>query len=219
MKTALYLPLALLLALPACQKNKPQPTTITGQVRTYGTQEAIKHPPVKVQIVERYYPTTWGSGPTYEPVTETWSQEDATFSLSHPLDPEKEYFLAVDQATVKEKFHYLAPTYSSMGRNSRKINSVGGTLNLNYYLSAYGWVEFHFVNEKPQDVTRFAYNFGGGAYEEFYGSFNVHRIWDFAGNWEHNLAFGITKSNGKDSLWQDKILPPPFDTIPYEVKF
>lgn len=206
------------LILWGCEKSKPQHTTVQGQVRTYGTEEAIRHPPVKVQIVERLPVTTWGSGPTYEPKTEVWSDENARFSLSYELDPEKEYFIAVDESTVRRGRHYLAPTYSSIARDSRKIKSVGGSLNLNYYLSAYGWVEFHFLSENPQPGDRYAYSLGGGAYEEFFGSVDAYRIWDFAANWEHDIVYTLVR-NGEYYPNREYFTPTPFDTIFYEVKF
>ncbi len=210
-----FLPVLLVCLCSACQKEKFEDTTIQGKVLTYGTDEAIRHPPVRVVIYEEKEVGTWGSSNTYSVVAESMSKEDGSFELSHSLSNRKNYFVGVDENTVNNR-HYIWPTYQNLERH--KIHGRGGTQKMHYYLVARGWVKFHFTNQNTGSIQRFAYNFGAGAYEEFFGSFNIERTWDFAGNTTHTLYFGTT-SNGLDSLWNEEIEVPAFDTINYQLHF
>ena len=206
------------MALASCNKNKKaQDTTINGQVRTYGTEEAMRHPPVLVQIVKKELSSTWGSGPAYPVQAETWTDSSGNFSLSASLYPQEDYFLTVEQSTVKDRYHYIAPTYSGYDMDERKIKSIGGHIQMNYYLRAIGWVRFQF--EKESEATRLSYSVGGGGFEEFFDPpKQMNRVWDFSANIEHDITVGIT-TNNVDSVWRIKFIPLPFDTIDIEVKF
>ena len=203
----------------SCNKNKKaQDTTINGQVRTYGTEEAMKHPPVLVQIVKKELSSTWGSGPAYPVQAETWTDSSGNFSLSASLYPLEDYFLAVEQSTVKDRYHYIAPTYSGYDMDERKIKSIGGHIQMNYYLRAIGWVRFHFINTDHSIQDEFWYNVGGGGQEVFYGPMNVYRAWSFSANLNHDIAL-IKIKDGIRTTWQIPFIPVPFDTIDIEVKF
>jgi|GEM_PF-5096761 len=66
--------------------RKAKGTTLCGQVRTYGTQDAIiQKATVKVMIVEKTYSGTWGGGYTYTPFASTWTDSSGNFTLSHKL--------------------------------------------------------------------------------------------------------------------------------------
>lgn len=207
------------LILIGCEKwEKAKPTTVTGQVRTYGTEEAIRHTPVKVQIVEERYSTAWGAQDSYRVLAETWTDEGGRFSLSEPLYSNVEYYLAVDESTVKESQGYIPPTYSSITYPERKIYQRGGTVNMNYYLGAYGWVRFHFLSENPQPGDIYGYNLGGGASETFYGSVDQYRTWDFYGNVTHEIALNKYQG-GVWENWQIPFFVSAFDTVDLEIKF
>jgi hypothetical protein len=144
--------------------NKSKQTTINGQVRTYGPEEAIQHPPVKVQILHSEFSSTGlGGSNVYAPVAEPWTDQDGYFTVSANLYKNEDYYLGVDESTVKISQHYFPPGYSSLNRPSRLITDRGGTFTKNYYLSAYGWVNFHFISTNPQQGDEYWYNLGGGS--------------------------------------------------------
>jgi hypothetical protein len=217
MKTSFSTLIAALLMLVACSK-KEKDTTITGQVRTFGTEEAIKHPPVEVVIYERQVSGTFMGGPSYKVVASTTTDQNANYSLTAKLHTDKEYYLGVEANTVNESYHYYQPIFSSKDLPERKINTIGGNYTKNYYLTARGWVRFHLVSENPQPGDVFSYNFGSGSYELFYGNVDAIRIWDFSGNREHRLSFELRR-NDIWSNWQENLFVPAFDTIDYQVKF
>ena len=163
MKTIFLIFIGLTL-LTACNDGKAKLTTINGQVRTFGTEQVIKHPPVKVQILEKYVSSTWGAGTSYNPIAEVWTDENLNFSISHKLYSSEEYYLGVDGATVKEKYFYASP--ENFDQSWNLITQIGGTQSKNYYLSAYGWVNFHFISENPLQGDEFWYSVGGGGYED-----------------------------------------------------
>ena len=197
--------------------RKAKGTTLYGQVRTYGTQDPIvQPPPVKVMIVERTVSGTWGGGASYTPLVSTWTDSSGNFTLSHKLYTGNDYFLAVDPETVYSK--YIDPSYSSMDAESRRITQVGGTHNMHYYLTAYGWVRFHFISTDPQPGDEYWYNLGGGAHEVFYNSVDDYRTWDFGGNIEHEIAL-VSIKNGVRKTWQIPFFVPAFDTTDIEITF
>ena len=88
---------------------------------------------------------------------------------------------------------------------------------MHYYLTAYGWMRFHFDGMSNYD--RFSYSVGGGGFEEFYNPPNeLTRIWDFGGNIEHDIVIGLTK-NGVDTVWREYFFVPAFDTTDIEITF
>ncbi len=195
--------------------RKAKGTTIYGQVRTYGTQDAIiQKAPVRVMIVEKTYSGVWGGGYTYTPLASTWTDSSGNFTLYHKLYEGNDYFLAVDQETVGNK--YVWPT--NVDGESRRITQVGGTHNKHYYLTAYGWVRFHFVSSNSQPGDSYSYNLGGGAFEVFYGPVDEYRIWDFGGNIEHEISLEMVE-NGVYSNWQIPFFVPAFDTTDMEIVF
>ncbi|GAB5558339.1 MAG: hypothetical protein SchgKO_25520 [Schleiferiaceae bacterium] len=198
--------------------RKAKGTTIHGQVRTYGTEDAIiQKPPVRVMITERFFPSrALGSGYSYKTLASTWTDSNGNFTLYHKLYEDNDYFLAVDGETIRSR--YITPSYSSFDREDRRITQVGGTYTQNYYLTAYGWVRFHFVSSDPQPGDIYGYNFGGGASEIFYNSVNEYRLWDFGGNLEHQLAFN-KYSNNQWINWQENVFIPAFDTTDMEIIF
>jgi hypothetical protein len=215
MKKYIYL-IVLPFVLVAC--NKAKQTTLNGQVRTFGTEEAIQHPPVKVQILHSEFGSTGlGGSNTYTPVGETWTDQDGYFTVSAELYKNDEYFLGVDPETVKEKFHYPAPSYGMIDFPDHLITQRGGTFTKNHDLVAYGWVRFHFVNKNNNE--RLSYSVGGGGYEEFFNpQYEIIRIWDFGGNVEQSIALGKTKNN-IDSVWREYFFVPALDTLVYKVNY
>ncbi|GGH68087.1 hypothetical protein [Phaeocystidibacter marisrubri] len=122
-----------------------------------------------------------------------------------------------DEELLNDK-KYIAPSHSSIERSERRIRQIGGTVKMNYYLTAYGWVKFHFYSPNPQPNEIYGYNLGSGASEIFYGQVDEYRIWDFGGNRTHEIALNKFQ-NGEWTNWQEPILVPAFDTLDYEVTF
>ena len=205
------------LFLASCTKSAKE-TTINGQVRTYGTEDPIKHPPVKVQLLEKHPPAgSFGAGSYYTTLTETYTDQDGYYTLSHKLYEDNDYYIAVDPETVTRSKGYYKPTPGTKDLPERRVTRIGGTSTINYYLTAVGWVEFHFINTRSN--SRFSYSVGGGGYEQFFNPpYEIVRTWDFGGNLEHTIYMGKTK-NGVDSVWNEVIYVPAFDTLIYEVEY
>lgn len=216
MKHKLLTLLTATLLLASCGKNAKD-TTINGQVRTYGTEDPIKHPPVKVQLLEKHPPAAAGGGSYYTTLTEAYTDQKGYYTLSHKLYEDNDYYIAVDPETVTRSLGYYKPTFGTRDTPERRVTRIGGTSTLNYYLTAVGWVEFHFFNINGN--SRFSYSVGGGGYEQFFNPpYEIVRTWDFGGNLEHTIYMGKTR-NGLDSVWNEVIYVPAFDTLKYEVKY
>ncbi|GGH68076.1 hypothetical protein [Phaeocystidibacter marisrubri] len=141
MKNLLSLYILALLALTSCNKAS-KPTTIKGQVRTFGTEEAIRRGPVRVQIVERQATGCFGCGTRYHVVAQVWSDDNGNFRLSHNLYEDLEYYLTLNDDDVFNDPVYITPSSGNIERSDRRIRQVGGTVKMNYYLTAYGWLRF-----------------------------------------------------------------------------
>jgi hypothetical protein len=89
---------------------------------------------------------------------------------------------------------------------------------MDYSITAWGWVRFHFDISGLQPNDRFAYNVGGGGFESFTGNVQIERIWDFGGNFEHSISLEM-HIDGEWSNWKEYFFVPAFDTIDYEIKY
>jgi hypothetical protein len=214
-----FVVLSLLLFSQGCKRERILPTTVMGQVRTYGTEDPIVHPPVRVQLLERISSNVWNSADYYEVIDETMTDENQNFVLTADLNNSKRYYLGIDRNTISESHHYLPLAYRSYTHNRQewKLQNIGGTVRQNFYMLAKGWVNFHFQIENILPFDRFAYSVGGGGYEEFYGPFNGSRLWDFAGNKDNSIALGLITSDG-DTNWRKHFFVPAFDTIDIQIK-
>jgi hypothetical protein len=218
MKTAIYpLMFSLLIVATSCKKEAKQ-TTINGQVRTYGTEHAITHSPVRVQIVEQVYSGDFMSGFYYPVVTEAYCSREGNFSLTCDLFEDRDYYITVDHNTVERQQGYIKPSHSYINKPERRITNVGGTINQNYYLSAIGWVKFHLISENPQPGDDYWISVGGGGYEVFEDSVNDFITWDFSGNKHHNIYYGIYR-NGEYFNYSERIFVPAYMAITHQIKF
>ncbi len=206
-----FLPVLWVCLCSSCQKETFEDTSIQGKVLTYGTEEAIRHPPVRVVVYEEKEVSTWGSGNTYTPVAEAMSQEDGSFELSHSLSNQKKYFLGVDENTVNSRY-YIWPSYGNIDLPRHKIHGRGGTQKMHYYLVARGWVKFHLLTKDHQDGDTYSFAAGGGWYEAFYGATNKFSTIDFAGNMEHKV-YATIETGGEYYPREIKVFVPAFDTI------
>jgi hypothetical protein len=218
MKTFLYPLVFLLLFVASSCKKEAKLTTINGQVRTFGTEHAVTHSPVRVQIVEQRPPASFMSGYSYPVVTEAYCSREGNYSLTCELYEDREYYIAVDHETVKSDQGYVKPAFGNINRPERRINRVGGTINQNYYLMAIGWMKFHLISENPQPGDVYWYSVGGGVYEEFEGSVNAFRTWDFSGNRNHNIYYGLYR-DGKYYNYSESVFVPAYLASTHQIKF
>jgi hypothetical protein len=212
--------LSFMLLFQGCKRERILPTTVMGQVRTYGTEDPIVHPPVRVQLLERISSNVWNSADYYEVIDETMTDENQNFVLTADLNNSKRYYLGIDRNTISESHHYLPLAYRSYTHNRQewKLQNIGGTVHQNFYMLAKGWVNFHFLSENPQPGDLFSYNLSGGAYELFSGAVDEYRIWDFGGNRERIIALEL-KRDGVWSNWQEHFFVPAFDTIDIQIRY
>jgi hypothetical protein len=206
----------LIMSLSSCTKSA-KPTSIVGRVLTYGTDEAIDHPPVLVQLYRQDHAGCWGCGYNYEVIDEVWSDEEGAFQLQGNLYEDDNYFIGVDGETVKESRHYISPGYGHKGLEAYRVKTKGGIVPMDYSITALGWVRFHFVNET--NPLRFSYSVGGGGFEEFFNPQSEYiRLYDFGGNFQNRVTVGRSTST-QDTAWREYFFVPAFDTLDYEVRF
>ena len=199
----------------ACSKSSARDTHIYGQVRTYGTEEVMDHPPVKVQLLHERTPNCFLCGHYYHVQDEVWTDSLGRYELHGTLYEDEDYFLAVEESTVRKGRVYIKPEILDLERN--RIVRYGGSYEKHYYLTAYGWVRFHILSTDPQPGDIYAFSVGGGSYEEFCDSVNVYRTWDFGGNMEHSLIRTFVR-DGIYTPVEEHFFVPAFDTIDYEVR-
>ena len=207
----------LFLSLSACLKSAKE-TTIVGKVLTYGTEEIMDHPPVKVQLYRQDHAGCWGCGTNYTVIDEMWTDSSMSFILNAKLHTDETYFIGVDGETVRSSLHYLPPHYGHKGLEAYRVKSKGGIQYMNYQITALGWVRFHFYSEDPQPGDIYGYNAGGGASEVFYGYVNETRIIDYGGNFMKDIAL----NRYRDGEWQNWLVDffvPAFDTIDVSINF
>ena len=202
----------------ACSKSTARDTRIYGQVRTYGTEEVMDHPPVKVQLLHERTPGCFLCFQSYHVQDEVWTDSLGRYELRGTLYEDEDYYLGVEETTVKRHHGYRPPGYSSIAIPSRRITSLGGSFEKHYYLTAYGWVRFHILSTDPQPGDIYAFNVGGGESGIFYGSVDEYRLINFGGNRTHPLALS-TCLDGTWTNWREDIFVPAFDTLDYEIRF
>ncbi len=207
--------LLLSLSLLSCSKFGKD-TTIVGKVLTYGTEEIIDHPPVKVQLYREDRTSCWGCGTNYTVIDEMWTDSTMKFILQAKLYSDETYFLGVDDYTVRESTGYIPPEFKDL--EQYQIRFRGGINYMNYHIVALGWVRFHFYSQNPQPGDIYGYNAGGGASEVFHGFVNETRIIDYDGNFMKDIAL----NRYRDGEWENWIVDffvPAFDTIDVSINF
>ncbi len=222
MKNRLFLSLSVFAFLSACNPfYHAKSTTINGQVRTYGTEEVIKHPPVKVQLIEESSGGVLvGGAPTYKLLEETWTEEEnGYFSLSHDLYEDVNYFLAVNSETVKSGFNYYKPDeYADKALPYNKLNNVGGTVTKNCYLKARGWVKFEIERPNPVPNSSYYIDLSGAVLINFPPSNVADVISPKVGGYTHKYYYYF---QGADSSFSNFniVYVIPFDTVSEKVVF
>ena len=201
----------------SCSKSAKD-TTIVGKVLTYGTEEIIDHPPVKVQLYRQDHAGCWGCGYSYPVIDEMWTDSSMSFALGAKLYPDENYFIGVDGESVHSSLHYIPPGYGHKDLEEYRVKSIGGIQQMHYKIAALGWVRFHFYSENPQPGDIYGYNAGGGASEVFYGYVDETRIIDYGGNFMKDIALNRYR-DGEWENWQVDFFVPAFDTIDVTIDF
>ncbi len=209
-----FISVLFLLIFASCERldsQKIKTTTISGQVRTYGTEEPVKGAPVSVMLWREFDRSNQG----FEMVDSVRTDENGFYTISQDLRTDERYFMSVDNYSYKL---YIQSSWLSPSFSRRAQVTVGENQTIHLEPVAYGYVNFHFINNRPKPSDRFSYSVGGGGFEELYGITEIYRVWDFGGNLEHDIVIGKTE-NGVDSVWRQYFTPPAFDTLQLRIEF
>ena len=198
----------------ACSKSSTQDTHIYGQVRTYGTEEVMDHPPVKVQLLHERTPNCFLCGHYYHVQDEVWTDSLGRYELQSLMYEDEYYFLAVDESTVRKVYGYSKPGQGDT--ESNRIVRFEGSYEKNLYLTAYGWVRFHISSTDPQPGDLYAF-IAGSHYETFSNSVDVYRTVRLRGNQQNSLGRTLVR-DGIYTTVEEHFFVPAFDTIDYEVR-
>ena len=205
-----------LMVFSSCERlesQKIKSTTVSGQVRTYGTEEPVRGAPVGVMLWKKLKGTSDG----FEWVDSVSTDSEGWYSITQDLDEREDYYLSV---TGYSKKLYVEIQWLSRSFTRRASVTVGIDQTVHLEPVAYGYVDFHFVSRNPKHGVEYTYNLGAGAYETFYKSVNTHRIWDFGGNlnWRIYLNY-YDGSIDSTSNWKEEFLPVAFETISMTIEF
>ncbi len=206
------------IAMTSCERT--QTTTIEGQVRTFGTEDPIKHPPVVVELIS----TISGGGGmiggiAVEVLDSVRTDEDGSFSVTADLTKNGEYFLAVKENSIKGHGYIRRSYYpTNPSREQGRIEGRGGTIKQNFYMVARAWVEYHILNTNPQPGDKISYSFGGGLKGVDYGDADRKIVVNYVGNRSYNYYYFVTR-NGEYNSYQEQVFPIAFDTIQVDIHF
>lgn len=203
-----------LLVFASCERldnQKIKSTTITGQVRTYGTEEPVKGTPVSVMLWREFDRSNQG----FEMVDSVITDENGFYSIRQDLRTDERYFMS----SIGYPYHqYVEMRWLSPSFSRRAQVTVGENQTINLEPVAFGYINFHFKSLNPQPDDIFGYNLGGGASETFYGDVDIYRLWDYGANVTNNAYFNL-KRNGEWKNWNMPVKAPAFDTIPMLIEF
>lgn len=196
-------------------------TNVHGQVKTYGTEKRIEHPPVDVMLVEKEYHSSslLSGGYSYHIVEEQTMNSIGEFSFQNELDNSKEYFLAVNRQTIKPGYNYYKPSDQlyTQDEDYNQIGKIGGAQKTNLYIKARGWIKFNFTRNVTSQYLRYFV----GYYNDvnfLNGSESATYILPAVGGHLHNVSYGI---NGPDSNLAKRIevYVVPLDTVEVNLSF
>ena len=226
-----------------CNKEgKMVETTISGQLRTNGTQDVIKmsteldKPTIDVYHV--YWSGTTGAlgggGNTYEIIATIPVTSDGKYSVTLDLNDNDDYYVGF--SNIDENI-YIQRYYSFYGSNDVNRHdhiNIGGYNDIILYVGATSWVIPRFVNSNPDtnNIDTFEYSYGlncnncssGGLPPVFTGNTDSIMNWvgtTSSGTYYNGYATDINKAHhvvGKltrNGITEDvKIIynVPPFDT-------
>ena len=218
MKTRILLSILVAITLFSCSRART--TTIEGQVRTFGTEDPIKHPPVVVELIER---SSGGGGliggPAFDVLDSVRTDENGNFSVTADLTKNGSYFLAVKENSIKGHGYIRRSYYpTNPSREQGRITGRGGTIRQNFYMVARAWVEYHILNTNPQPGDEISYNFLGGLQGVGFGPVDKRVIVDYVGNRTHNYYYFVTR-NSEYNSYQEQVFPIAFDTIQVDIHY
>ena len=227
----------------SCKKDKIVSTTISGQVRTNGSQDIIRMNTELDQPVLNIYlvggSSGIGTGSSHEKVASVEIDKNGNFYTSLDLIEGDVYFYGLTG---------LDPTYYTNGTENSfytfylnfksNVITTGADNNLIIYKSATGFVRPRFVNTNPDpnnnDVFVSTGGVGGGgviySHPVFYGQTDTIMPWVYK-TWSGDKIFGTTGlSNAhyvKGKLTRNGVTidtnifysVPPFDTTIVEIRY
>ncbi len=192
-----------------CNKDgKMVETTISGQLRTNGSQAVIKMSTELSAPTVDVYHVYWsgttgvlgGGGNTYEIIATIPVSSDGKYSITLDLNDNDNYYVGF--SNIDESI-YIQNHYSFYGSNDVNRHdhiNIGGYNNIILYVGATSWVIPRFVNTNPDpnnvDVFDIGYGIGGPdagiVLDDLFGAT------DSMMNWVHTTSSG-TYYNGYGS--------------------
>jgi len=156
-----------------CNKDgKMVETTISGQLRTNGTQDIIKmNTELSAPTVDVYH-VYWsgtagafsGGGYTYEKIATIPVSSDGKYSITLDLNDNDDYYVGYNNIDTSI---YIQKNYSFYNHNRTAYNhiDIGEYNNIILYIGAKSWVIPRFVNSNPDpnnvDTFDISYGIGG----------------------------------------------------------
>lgn len=143
----------------SCKKDKEVSTSISGQLRTNGTEDIIKmstevsHPVVVLYEYVDYAGQTAGG---HRVIAKTTVDANGMFSFKEDLKKDELYYLGVENLDTTI---YWQPDHNNWTgvAITRKFNVIepGEDNNKIMYISAKSWVNYHFINSVSNSNTVF----------------------------------------------------------------
>jgi len=153
----------------SCKKDgKEVSTTISGQLRTNGTEDIIKiSTELSLPKIDVYRAFSSGGGDPltgsadFEIISSTPINSDGSYSITLDLNTNDEYFIGfsnIDQSV------YLPNDYSfySYDKNAFNHIDIGGSNNIILYCSAISCIQPRFINTNPDPSNNDVFEYRGG---------------------------------------------------------
>lgn len=247
MKTRFILVLVLGMILSfSCEKDKAISTSISGQLRTNGTEDVIKMSvEISRPVVVLYERTDQvgytGSG--YKVLAKTTVDANGTYSFKEDLKEDELYFLGVENLDTTIYWEIDHSAWWNMAYNDDyNVIDPGEDNKRILYISAKSWVRPRFINTNTDisNLDVFQYVFGlkcdncnsGGLPPVFYGATDSLLPW-LGKTWSGKYATGYNDGTyqryhyveGKltrNGITRDTNIfyyVPPFDTSIVEIRY
>jgi len=228
----------------SCKKEgKTVSTTISGQLRTNGTQDPIKvnieidNPIVTIyHVIDQVGYTSTG----FEKISSTSVDDDGNFNITLDLNSRGEYFWGV--SNIDETVYFSDEPSSTWwgwfyNTGNNKI-TPGSTNNPIIYIGALSWVRPRFINTNPDpnnnDVFDIGYGIGGPdagvTLNNLIGQTDtimpwIHKTW--SGKYKYGLqkpsfthkVKGKLTRNGVTTDVEIEYFAPPFDTSIVDIRY
>lgn len=202
----------------ACDK-KEESVSLSGQLRTYGTEEPVKHPPLNVQLIEREFNSSslLSGGHTYRVLDEAITDEKGNFELKYTWKEDKEYFLAADPGSVQAGFHYYPVSEADRDHAFNKLEARGPIQTAHCYLRARGWVRFEVECPNPVSTVNYYLDLSGQQALHFSAGSDT-LVAPKMGGYTHQYRYYFT-GNDTSYTHSGSVTVVPFDTVMQKISF